>query len=101
MTDIKLLAQKIAEIEAELKRNDWWKTSQPSWVNEHIQGRHDNIDDFSEWLQFIYLPRLQAQLNSKKEMDREDYVAPQAVKFFRGDEQTGKLLQLLIELDSL
>jgi hypothetical protein len=31
----------------------------------------------------------------------ENYIVPQAMKFFGDDMQKGKLLQLLIELDSL
>jgi len=55
-------------------------------------------DDFASWLQFIFLPNMQ---NHNRKKEQKELVAPQAVKYFGEDVKRGRLLQLLIELDSL
>lgn len=78
-----------------------WKTKTPAWVKEFDKRTITNREDFSEWLQFVYLPNRVQETESRQPVPEKIYIVPQAVKFFSNDIKKGKLLQLLIELDSL
>ncbi|MBL7729843.1 MAG: YqcC family protein [Chitinophagaceae bacterium] len=89
--------QKTAEIVNELKKTGLWKKQMPAWVTDYEEKRIANVSDFSEWLQFIYLPNCKGV----SAMNKKKFIVPQAVKFFGEDVKKGRLLQLLIELDAL
>ena len=89
--------EKINEIILELKQQQLWNKQVPGWVTDFSRKEVMNETDFAAWLQFVLLPNLRQKNNSI----RVAYLAPQAVKFFREDVKKGKLLQLLVELDSL
>jgi hypothetical protein len=57
-------------------------------------------NDFSEWLQFVYLPNL-AQQAQAVPGEKKNYIVPHAVRFYGEDIKKGKLLRLLVELDSM
>ena len=61
----------------------------------------DMGQNFAGWLQFIYLPNIMQPENRRNMTTAENYIVPQAMQFFGADMQKGKLLQLLVELDSL
>jgi uncharacterized protein YqcC (DUF446 family) len=88
---------KLIEIREEMKRLGIWKERPPVWVNDFVKRVEINGDDFLDWLQFVYLPNCR----QVKRKPGESMIAPQAVRFFRNDTDKGRLLQLLIELDSL
>lgn len=90
-------AQKVKEINDELKMTGLWKKQPPAWVNEYAERNIATEEDFAGWLQFVYLPNAMQQYNRNE----KKFIAPQAMKFFGEDVKKGKLLQLLIELDSL
>jgi len=92
---------KVQEIIDELKSAELWLKEPPVWVSDFQKGNIANSQEFLEWLQFVYLPNLLPQSGNHNILLTKNYVAPQAVKFFNGDIKKGKLLQLLIELDSL
>lgn len=94
------LAEKISEVCDELKRISLWKTGIPDWVNNYNKAVETEVD-FCEWLQFIYLPNLLQQTQHHEILTRDQNLAPQAVKFFGDEMRRGKMLQLLVELDSL
>jgi uncharacterized protein YqcC (DUF446 family) len=98
MTTTDLVQEKINEIIHEMQQHRLWKNQTPGWVTDFSNKEIISEEDFSGWLQFVFLPNLQqhSRMNEGKKM-----VAPQAVKFFGEDVRKGKLLQLLIELDSL
>lgn len=100
MTGIDPVANKIKEVKEEMKRTGVWKQEAPAWVNEFDKRAIASVEDFSEWLQFVYLPNMQ-QVESKSGNNPDNYIVPQAMRFFGEDMKKGKLLQLLIELDSL
>ena len=91
------LSGKISEIIHELKQHELWKRQVPEWVTDFSHIGFLGEEDFAGWLQFVFLPNLQHSSMS----DQKKMVAPQAIKFFGEDVRKGKLLQLLIELDSL
>jgi uncharacterized protein YqcC (DUF446 family) len=101
MTEVSLITEKITEVKNEMKRVGLWATTTPAWVLQYGKRNITTGEGFSEWLQFIYLPNRKTEMTWKKEEYTRDYIAPQATKFFGGDINKGKLLQLLIELDSL
>lgn len=92
-----MAAQKIKEINDELKMAGLWKKQPPAWVNEYAERKIATEEDFAGWLQFVYLPNAVQQCSGSE----RKFIAPQAMKFFGEDVKKGKLLQLLIELDSL
>lgn len=100
MINAEILVNKIGDIKSEMKQTGLWKKYVPPWVNEFKNSSIKTEQDFAEWLQFVYLPNMM-QLENRTSMGAEKYIVPQAVKFFSDDVQKGRLLQLLIELDSL
>ncbi len=101
MADPGIVSKKIIAVREEMKKNGWWATTTPPWVHAYENSRVLTAENFNEWLQFIFLPNRQMELAGVKSLQQENYVAPQAVKIFRDDSSKNKLLQLLIELDSL
>ena len=92
------LMDKTTEIKAEMKKLDLLKNQSPAWVNDYAERSIATEEDFAGWLQFVYLPNLgyrDWQAGDKK------LIVPQAIRFFGEDVKKGRLLQLLIELDSL
>lgn len=90
------LTQKIEEVCEELKRTALWKSDVPEWVWRYREMPESKVE-FGEWLQFVFLP-------NKLKGNRDFFpgsIAPQAVRFFGSDVHKGRLLQLLVELDSL
>lgn len=94
-----LVKQKIGEIIMELKQQHLWKQEQPQWVNDFGRRETKCPGDFTEWLQFIFLPNLLQ--NGVDSINEKKFVAPQAMRFLGEDVKRGELLRLLIELDSL
>ena len=101
MPDTELIKEKITDVEREMKRTGLWRERMPYWVGHFPETAVTNETDFCDWLQFIYLPNLLKQTTGYQSIYEGHYVAPQAIKFFKEDVQRGKLLQLLVELDSL
>ncbi|HEX2630050.1 MAG TPA: YqcC family protein [Chitinophagaceae bacterium] len=94
-----LVKQKIGEIIMELKQQHLWKQERPQWVNDFGGRENKCFGDFTEWLQFIFLPNLLQ--NGSDSAGEKKFVAPQAMRFLGEDVKRGELLRLLIELDSL
>lgn len=101
MTETLLIAEKINEVRNEMRKTGLWKNETPAWVKEFEKRTITNREDFSEWLQFVYLPNRIQEAESRQPVIEKIYIVPQAVKFYGSDINKGKLLQLLIELDSL
>jgi len=90
--------EKIDQVVNELKALHLWKDKMPDWVTGYSGNLVSRADDFASWLQFIFLPNMQYRKTKK---EQRELIAPLAVKYFGEDIKRGKLLQLLIELDSL
>jgi uncharacterized protein YqcC (DUF446 family) len=97
MTSAALLSEKINEITDELKRLNLWKKQQPEWVMSYEKKIIGSEQDFSDWLQFVYLPNCYQQAVHAPKV----FIVPQAMRFFGEDVKKGRLMQLLIELDAL
>ena len=101
MTDTGLIAEKINEVKEEMRRTSLWKNETPPWVKEFEKRTITTGEDFIEWLQFVYLPNRMQEAENNQLVCEKNYIVPQALKIFSSDIKKGKLLQLLIELDSL
>jgi uncharacterized protein YqcC (DUF446 family) len=101
MSEERELLEKIRELKEELRRNGLWKLTRPDWVTDFEKKEISSHHDFTDWLQFVYIPNILEQPDVISAVTSKSYVALQAKKFFSQDVQKGKLLQLLIELDSL
>jgi uncharacterized protein YqcC (DUF446 family) len=95
------ISDKINEVKEELRQIGLWKKNHPDWVNDFEKITVASHDDFTDWLQFVYLPNLVSLTGDHHFPAVKSFIVPQAVKFFGEDVRKGKLLQLLIELDSL
>ncbi len=93
-------AEKIREITNELKQAGLWKEEIPSWVTAYEEKLVQDEQGFLEWLQFIYLPN-KLQRHGINSYSSQQLIAPQARLFLGQDLDKGKLLRLLVELDSL
>ena len=90
---------KTKELEEELKHTGLWQKNSPAWVH----GFEDNSiakTDFIQWLQFVFIPN-HPHNNKMMPAAEKKLLVPQAIKHFGDDVRKGKLLQILIELDSL
>lgn len=56
---------------------------------------------FNQWLQFIFIPRVQQIIDSKGKFPSQSNVAAQAVREFDGMDEASELVGLLSEFDAL
>ena len=56
---------------------------------------------FSQWLQFIFVPRVKQIVEDKEEFPTSSMVAVQATREFDGDDKADRLVELLSEFDAL
>ncbi len=93
--------EKIKEIISEMKQLGLWKNMAPDWVTDYEKKSITSEQDFSEWLQFVFLPNCLQEVKNNSAHLSKNYIVPQAKRFFSDDVKKGKLLQLLVELDGL
>jgi uncharacterized protein YqcC (DUF446 family) len=56
---------------------------------------------FSQWLQFIFIPRVRALIQTRSEFPSNSSVGAQAVREFDGFEEAAELILILSEFDAL
>ena len=93
-----IIIDKINELEQEMKISGLWLKETPGWVNYFEEKIFADREDFAQWLQYVFIP------NHKKKhlpvvIDKK-MIVPQVMKYFGNDVVNGKLLQILIEIDS-
>jgi uncharacterized protein YqcC (DUF446 family) len=102
MPDHGLVARKIGEIEAELKRlGRWQDTPLPEAAYKDMGPFGMNTMAYEQWIQFVLIPRVREILVSKGEFPRKSQVGVLAVRDFDGDLEADKLVTLLCEFDEL
>jgi uncharacterized protein YqcC (DUF446 family) len=92
----------IQKIEDELKRLELWSESALSkdkLVNMGAFG--SNTMAFTEWLQFVLIPRVQQIIETKEEFPTQSNVAAYAYREFDGVADREILIQLLADFDRL
>jgi len=94
------ITTKTRELEIELKAVGLWQRDMPDWVHWYDDSRESSTTDFAQWLQFVFIPNHFKKSNVIS-VDEKKMIVPHAIKFFGDDVRKGKLLQILIEIDSL
>lgn len=96
------LRKLLVQIEAELKRLDWWQTAIPSdaALASEQPFAVDSLS-FEQWLQFIFIPRFHALLDAKATLPQQCAILGMAEESWKHQESYPKeLLQLLAEFDA-
>lgn len=101
MTEITTIEDKVRQIINEMKAAGLWKKQAPDWVIDYEKRVIGCQQDFSGWLQFVFLPNCMQGMYKNIINPRRKHIVLQAKRFLENDMQQGKLLQLLIELDAL
>ena len=94
------IINKTLELEEELKSTGLWQKDIPSWVHGYDDNRSNTKSDFAQWLQFVFIPN-HLHKNKIMPVTEKKFIVPHAMKYFGDDVTKGKLLQILIEIDSL
>ena len=97
------IADVVLEIEAELRRRDRWEMQRPP--TEYLASREPFCCDtlqVTQWLQWIFLPRMKVVLEGHEALPTESSIAAYAEECFRNDpEPWGRLIELLQRYDDL
>lgn len=94
------IAAKTTELVEELKSVGLWQKNMPAWVHWYDDSSRISPTDFAQWLQFVFIPN-HLQKSNIISIAEKNMIVPHAIKFFGDDVRKGKLLQILIEIDSL
>jgi len=95
------IKQKVAEIEAEMKKINMWQT-EPLKPEQYNITKAFGMDTmaFEQWLQFIFIPRVHEAVETNSFPD-SSMVVTQAIREFDGNSEADHLVELLSEFDSL
>jgi uncharacterized protein YqcC (DUF446 family) len=94
--------RKMFEIEAEMKRIGYWSDEPPpEEAYKFQQAFAMDAMAFSQWLQFILIPRVWTIIEQKGDFPSESMVGIQAVREFDGDSNASGLVTRLSEFDDL
>jgi uncharacterized protein YqcC (DUF446 family) len=93
---------KIAEIEQEMKRIGYWQ-SEPLRPEQYEFRSAFAMDTmaFSQWLQFIFIPRVKNMIETGQKFPPDSQNGAQAVREFDGDDRAQELVTLLSEFDEI
>lgn len=96
------VAEKIAEIENEMKRIGLWR-DEPLREEQYEFRQAFAMDTmtFSQWLQFIFVPKVKGIIAAGDKFPGQSEVGAQAFREFVAWNDTERLLGLLDEFDSL
>ena len=92
----------IVEIEAEMKRIGYWRAEPlPEEAYNFRQAFAMDTMAFSQWLQFVFIPRVHQIIEQRGEFPSQSMVGAQACREFDGDPNTPHLVSLLSEFEDL
>jgi uncharacterized protein YqcC (DUF446 family) len=92
----------IAGIEAEMKASGCWSEEKlPDAAYAFHQAFAMDTMAFSQWLQFVFIPRVHQILDERGQFPARSMVGVQALREFDGDAHASGLVSLLSEFDSL
>jgi uncharacterized protein YqcC (DUF446 family) len=96
-----IVLSKLEQIEIELHTLHWWQSEplKPEQYDFHSAFAMDTMT-FSQWLQFIFIPRVRAAAAENK-FPSQSQVAAQAIREFDGIPEASYLITLLSEFDAL
>ena len=93
MREQQALNNQIDLIEDAMKKAGVWSFETPDWIRNYKNGQ---IHDIWQWLQFVHLP-----LRRNGTIGQHLYLAPQISHMVMTNKEHNKILQLVIELDSI
>ena len=97
------IAEVLIDIEAELRRLGLWDKIPPS--TEALASQQPFAVDtltLPQWLQFIFLPRIDELLETGQALPERCGIVPMAEEFFRGTElHCAELMKALARIDEL
>ena len=85
MTESHEVAAILMDIEAELRRMACWQAEPPA--PEALRSEQPFAIDslnFAQWLQFIFIPRMQFLIDHQQDLPRASGIAPMAEEYFSG-----------------
>jgi uncharacterized protein YqcC (DUF446 family) len=92
----------IDAIEAEIKSIGYWQTVPLKAEQYHFQQAFGlDTMTYSQWLQFIFIPRVNSLIVEHGAFPKSSSVGAQAVREFDGVPEAAKLVALLSEFDAL
>ena len=96
------VAKAIAEIEAEMKIIGYW-AAEPLAPEAYDFQEAFAMDTmaYSQWLQFVFVPRVKQIIEDQEEFPSDSMVAVPAIREFDGDPEADHLVELLSEFDAL
>jgi uncharacterized protein YqcC (DUF446 family) len=96
-----LVGSKLDQIEAEMRANGLWQASplRPDQLEFSSAFGADKMA-FSQWLQFIFIPRVREAIASGR-FPSSSAVGTQAIREFDGEPRAARLTTLLCEFDAL
>lgn len=93
---------KIDAVESEMKRIGMWENAPlPTEAYEFRSAFAMDTMAFSQWLQWIFVPRVRSIIESNGDFPSGSSVATQAVREFDGYDEAGDLVGFLSEFDGL
>ena len=93
---------KLSAIDREMKRIEYWTfESLPDEAYDFQEAFAMDTMAFSQWLQFIFIPRVRSIIEQKGDFPSESMVGTQAAREFEGDGNASELVTLLSEFDEL
>jgi uncharacterized protein YqcC (DUF446 family) len=92
----------IAEIENEMKRIGYWQSDplRPEQYEFRSAFAMDTMA-FSQWLQFIFIPRVKNMLETGEKFPPDSQNGAQAVREFDGDDRAQGIVTLLSDFDEI
>jgi uncharacterized protein YqcC (DUF446 family) len=99
---IEQVQAKVDQIEAEMKRIGFWQTTplEPEKYEFKAAFAMDTMA-YSQWLQFIFVPRVHEVIASRGPFPRQSSVGAQAIREFDGVNEASDLVTMLCEFDRL
>jgi uncharacterized protein YqcC (DUF446 family) len=93
-------ARRTNELEAEMQRIGFWQNEPlaPEQLNFCRAFGADTMA-FSQWLQFVFVPRVRQIVEARGAFPAQSFVGAQAIREFDGMDEEGELARLLCEFD--
>lgn len=96
-----VVAEQIDAIEAEMKRIHLWQgTPLDPRQLEFTQAFAGDTMAFSQWLQFVFIPRVREIVAARGTFPTRSMVAVQAIREFDGYDEASDLIGLLSRFDA-
>ena len=97
-----LVQAKLDAIENEMKRIGLWQAQPLSKAQyDFHQAFAMDTMTFSQWLQFIFIPRVRSIIESEGQFPNSSSVGVMAVREFDGLDKAAQLTSMLSEFDAL